>query len=130
MRLLKAPHLDRIFNRLAGAAKTEAAIGLPSQRRHAEIERGLGAAVERNLALAGAAALLQGRKIHIGIAHRALDLVDPIAGEEHHGAVGIYPLNLLAGIETIAFGSRQKIRHRRLVRLRHRIRFPPNSALP
>jgi hypothetical protein len=90
--LIEALEVYRPFHHLARAAEAEPAAGT-GDRHRAAIERRRIGAVHRNLGLAGPPALLQGRKVHEGKAHRALDLVDVIAREEDGRAVGVDALD-------------------------------------
>ncbi len=58
-------------------------------RRHAQIERGRGAPVERHLRLGAVAPGLGRAVVHEGKAHRALQLVDIGAGQEDHARMGV-----------------------------------------
>jgi hypothetical protein len=78
----KAPHLERVLDRLPGPAHTRS-VGTVDDGNYAEIEPGRGAAVEPQLLFAEETTLLERAEIEEAEVHRLLDLVGVLAGEEY-----------------------------------------------
>ena len=72
--LVEAAHLDRPFDRRAGAVEREPAVRRARDRHHAQIDLGRERPVDLELGLAGALALIEGRIIQEREAHGTLDL--------------------------------------------------------
>ena len=94
---IEAAHAHGIVDGRAIAAEREPAGRLAGDGDDVEVDVGRRALVQLDLARAGPAPLLQRREVHERIAHRALDLVGEIAGEDDDGAMGVDPLNVDVG---------------------------------
>ena len=103
----KAPHHDHPIDRLAGPIEAQIAVGRPDDRLGGEIERRRGAAVERDLGLAGVPAQVRRRIVEIAVFDRALQLEGKIAGQEDDRGMGGDHLDAL-GRAPIAAGIGEK----------------------
>ena len=82
-RLVEAAHLDRPFDRGAGAANGEPAVRFAGDRFDAAVDFRRVRGVHVELRFAGLAAFGERRVIQKGKAHGALDLERAIAGEKY-----------------------------------------------
>ena len=93
--LVEAGHDQEPIHRLAIAIEREGAVRVARDRDYTEVEVGGGAAIDAQLRLADPAPQLDRAEIEVGKAHRALELVCAIAGQEENRAVGIDTLDRL-----------------------------------
>ena len=84
--------VDRLPASFAGIQE-QPSVGAAAECHHLPVERGRGAAVDRQFRQTGGVALVQRRIVQIGIAHRALQLQRPVAGQENQGGMGVDPLH-------------------------------------
>ncbi len=84
----------RLSPRADGYGSQEQAAFLAAQYgRHAEIERGRHAAVQPDLRLAGGGPFRTRAVVHVRETDGALELVDAVAGQKDHAAMGVDPLD-------------------------------------
>ena len=80
---VEAAHLERPFDRRAGAVEREPAAVLARDRDHAAVDVGRERSIDAKLGLAGFFALGECRIVQKGKAHGALDLQGALAGEKY-----------------------------------------------
>jgi hypothetical protein len=94
-RLIETAHAHGPLDDLPIAAEHQPAVTRARDGRASEIDLRREPPVDYHLAQADGLALLQGREVHVGKAHRALDLPGLLAGQKHQGAVGLEPLDAI-----------------------------------
>ncbi len=97
--VVEAAHHDQPVDGRSSAVHGQRAIRLPGHGRHPQVEVGGGAPIDRKLRLARLSPEIGCGVIEILEAHRALQLVGVLWGEEHHGGVGVAPLDRVRSVQ-------------------------------
>jgi hypothetical protein len=112
--LVEPPHDHGPFDGLAIASQGEARLARAGYCEGVQIKAGRGAAIECDFPLAGPFPVGEGREIHVGKLHGALDLVSAGACQENHGTVRVEAFHRLAAV-----GGRVLQERRDLTLVRH-----------
>ena len=99
--LCEARHDQHPLHRLTRSIERQTAFAIAGDGNHFAVKRRCRPRIQRQFPFAGPPPFLQGREIHVGVAYGALDLVGPLAGQEHQGAVGLDALDL-CGLRVVA----------------------------